>query len=158
MKKALLNLLLEDVKAVKPRDFSMDAWKMVKTKQKGNHCKTVGCAAGTYCMNHPRAQLKLIKGDEWEEDGVLTCNYQIKYKGHRHFKACAKYFDIPLEHAEFLFDPDAYCNYTDHDEDCSSAKIKREVVKRISTYIKTNGKSADDELCCDNSIDEEDYL
>jgi hypothetical protein len=81
--------LIEAVRSRPAKLFDMRVWKEKR------ECGTVGCAIGSFCIQHPHADLKLERGFS----GFLRPGY----KGNSDSYALSNYFDITIRQANALF-------------------------------------------------------
>lgn len=95
------------------REFNLKIWREEKK------CGTTACAFGWCPEIWRHSALKVVPGtyDDWNT---------IEYNGYRGLRAAAKFFDITLDQAEYLFDFVAY--RPDHSGRISVAKRLRKFV------------------------------
>ena len=91
--------LIESVKAQPSKLFNMRHW-AVKLD-----CGTAGCAVGSYCLAHPRADLRIV----FYGDSVYGDAAQVEIRNDRcrllGFPAVAEHFGITEGEARNLFEP-----------------------------------------------------
>ena len=134
MNRERLNHQIDILRAVAAQalPFDMDTW----VGDDGEGCGTAACAFGYACLD-PAFQTEGLKLTFWHryhnpESGertiILTTvadynatrqiagTYDVTYHGHGGFSAAAFFYDIPLDAAEYLFDPGCYRNDVMPDE------------------------------------------
>jgi hypothetical protein len=148
--------------------FDMDAW----VGGDGEACGTAACAFGYACLD-PAFQAEGLKLTFWHryhnpESGeprtiVLTTVadynatrqipglYDVAYQGHGGFSAAATFYDIPLDAAEYLFDPGGY---RDEDNEMRDGIMPDEVIGRIERVMDGSFGSLDAFLDLVEEIDE----
>lgn len=131
MNKRKLNKLATFLRTVPRKKFNMESW--AKTP---DVCSTAGCAAGwaTVCFKRWKNPLTLVM--EKEKYCELYCG---EAEG---FRAAAKFFEISLAEADYLFDPYEYREQ--HTNVLISDITPKLVAKRIEKFVKDGGMPNDD--------------
>lgn len=118
-------------------EFNMNSWK----------CGTMACAVG-HAMYHPYFNDHGLYPDEtWEEveqgfdeDGLRVTKERLveavpTYQGAEEFTACALFFEISEQDANYLFSPSCY-----YGEEYGDKITPRQVSRRIKEFIINDGR------------------